>query len=100
MLAEFSIYPMDRGHMSKDVAKVVETLDSTGLNYRLGPMGTCVEGEWEQVMSAIRACHGAVSADHARVVTSIVIDEQKDRPHTLDAMVSSVEHQLGHAVRH
>jgi len=54
MLAEFSIYPLQAEHMSKDVAKVVETLESAGLHYHLGPMSTAVEGNWEQVMEAIR----------------------------------------------
>ena len=100
MLAEFSIYPMDRTHMSEDVAKVIETLESTGLNYRLGPMGTSVEGDWEQVMSAIQACHRAACEQHQRIVTTIVIDDRKDQPHCLDEMVSSVEKQLGHAAKH
>jgi hypothetical protein len=33
MLAEFSIIPLDAEHMSKDVAKVIETLENTGLQY-------------------------------------------------------------------
>jgi len=34
MLAEFSIYPMRTEHMSRDVAKVIETLEGMGLKYR------------------------------------------------------------------
>jgi uncharacterized protein YqgV (UPF0045/DUF77 family) len=44
MLAEFSIYPLQTEHMSKDVAKVIETLESSGVHYHLGPMSTTVEG--------------------------------------------------------
>ncbi|MBV8077683.1 MAG: thiamine-binding protein, partial [Planctomycetaceae bacterium] len=49
MIAEFAVFPLDGDHMSEDVAKVIKTLEATGLDYRLGPMGTCVEGTWEQV---------------------------------------------------
>jgi uncharacterized protein (TIGR00106 family) len=100
MLAEFSINPMNTEHMSKDVARVIETLRATGLDYRLGPMGTCVEGGLEQVLAAIRRCHEAVAANHERVITTIVIDDRKHQPHHLSDMVSSVEQQVGSPVAH
>jgi uncharacterized protein (TIGR00106 family) len=100
MLAEFSIYPMNTEHMSKDVAKVIETLQATGLEYRLGPLGTCIEGDLEQVLAAVRRCHQAVASDHERVITTIVIDDRKNKPHHLSDMVTSVEQQLGRPVAH
>lgn len=81
MLAEFSIYPMQTEHLSKDVAKVIETLEGMGLNYHLGPMSTAVEGNWEQLMEAIGRCHHVVGLSHDRVVTTIVIDDRKNQPH-------------------
>jgi uncharacterized protein (TIGR00106 family) len=98
MLAEFSLNPMNTEHMSKDVARVIETLQATGLNYRLGPMGTCVEGDLEQVLSAIRRCHQAVASNHERLITTIVIDDRRNQPHHLSDMVASVEQQLGRSV--
>ena len=98
MLAEFSINPMNTEHMSKDVARVIETLQATGLDYRLGPMGTCVEGDLEQVLTAIRRCHQAVAGNHERVITTIVIDDRKNQPHHLSDMVASVEQQLGRPI--
>jgi uncharacterized protein (TIGR00106 family) len=98
MLAEFSINSMNTEHMSRDVARVIETLQGTGLDYRLGPMSTCVEGDLEQVLTAIRRCHQAVADNHERVITTIVIDDRKNQPHHLSDMVSSVEQQLGRPV--
>jgi uncharacterized protein YqgV (UPF0045/DUF77 family) len=63
MLAEFSINPLQTEHMSKDVAKFIDTLESTGLHFHLGPMSTAVEGNWEQVMEAIRRCHQVVAPE-------------------------------------
>jgi len=100
MLAEFSIYPMRTEHMSKDVAKVVATLESTGLDYHLGPLSTAVEGSWENVLAAIQRCHQAVARDHDRVITTIVIDDRKSQPHHLAEMISSVEQQLGRRAKH
>jgi uncharacterized protein (TIGR00106 family) len=95
MLAEFMIYPTDETHLSKDMARIVETLEETGLKYRFGPMGTAVEGNWQQIMSAIRRCHEQTLGRHGRVVTTITIDDRREHPHRLDEMVPAVEHELG-----
>jgi len=100
MLAEFSIYPLQTEHMSKDVAKVIETLESAGVHYHLGPMSTAVEGNWEQVMEAIRRCHQVVGLTHDRVVTTIIIDDRKTQSHHLAEMIASVEQQLGRRAKH
>jgi len=99
MLAQFTIYPTDETHMSRDVALIVEILASAGLEFRLGPMATAVEGNWDRVMTAIRHCHEAMREQHPRVITTITIDDRKEQPHHLDEMVSVVEKQLGHAVK-
>lgn len=96
MLAQFSIYPMQAAHMSKDLARVISILEETGLEYRLEPMGTCIEGKLEEVLTAIQRCHQALACNHDRVVTSIVLDDSKAHPHHLTEMVASVEHLLGH----
>jgi uncharacterized protein (TIGR00106 family) len=97
-LAEFSIYPLQTEHLSNDVAKVVETLESTGLDYLLGPMSTAVEGTWADVWAAIQRCHQVVAKDHERVITTIVIDDRKTRPHHLREMVTRVEEERGRRV--
>ena len=90
MIAEFSVHPADSIHLSKDLAHLAEILDQAGLTYRMGPMGTCVEGEWVPVMDAIGRCHQAMAAAHRRVLTTILIDDRHDHPHRLDDMVKSV----------
>ena len=51
-LAFVSMTPLGKGEsVSKYVAKVVEVIDTSGLNYTMSPMGTIVEGEtWDEVM--------------------------------------------------
>ena len=45
-LMEFSIIPLDKGDsMGTYVARVLSVVDESGLDYRLNPMGTVVEGE-------------------------------------------------------
>jgi uncharacterized protein (TIGR00106 family) len=95
MIAELSICPLGAEHMSKDLARVVEVLQGSGLEYRLGPMGTCIEGDIDQVLAAIRRCHEAVRSKHDRVITTIVIDDRGHEPHHLSEMVACVEEQVG-----
>ena len=90
MIAEFSICPLGTKHMSKDLARVDEVLRGSGLEYRLGPMGTCIEGD----ISAIRHCHEAVRSKHDRA-TTIVIDDREHEPHHLSDVGACVEEQVG-----
>ncbi len=100
MLAEFTIYPTDATHLSKDVARMIEILEDMDLDYRLGPLGTAVEGDWDQIIAAIHRCHETIGAGHGRVITTITIDDRKDHPHHLDEMVNAVEQHLGHKAKY
>lgn len=99
MLAEFSITPTSGPHMGEEVAKVIEILENSGLDYSVGPMSTAVEGDLERVMATIQRCHALIAAKHPRVITTIVLDDCRDRRQTLADAVARVETHLGHAVR-
>src|SRR5207247_9999055 len=82
-IAEFSITPIGKGvSVGKYVARCVDIVDRSGLGYRLNPMGTVVEGPFDEVLSLIARCHKAVAKDCERVSTIIKIDDRKadDRP--------------------
>jgi uncharacterized protein (TIGR00106 family) len=100
MLAELIIIPLQAQHMSKEMARVIETLENTGLHYHLGPLSTAVERNWDQVMEAIRRCHQVTALNHDRVITTIKIDDRKNWPHHLAEMIFSVEQQLGRQAKH
>lgn len=58
MVAWFSVAPDDgSGSYGKYVGEVLALLDKTGLKYRLGAMGTEIEGPREEVFAAIQKCH-------------------------------------------
>src|SRR5206468_12643318 len=68
VLAELSMWPMDKGEsVGQYVARLLDIIDRSGLPYRLGPLGTCIEGEYDQVMAVIKQCHEALAADCNRV---------------------------------
>ena len=57
VMAEFSIVPIGEGEsLSGFVAEILALIDESGLEYRLTPMGTIVEGRAEQVFDLARAC--------------------------------------------
>lgn len=99
MLAQFTVHPLDETHLSKDVAQMLEILDTEDVKYCLGPMSTTVEGPWEEVMSAIHACHSAMLKRHKRLITTITVDECRGSQHQLDEIVPIVEKQLGHRAK-
>ena len=97
MIVQFSIYPMDSTHIARDVRKVVDMLKDVGLDPQVGPIGTCVEGDWSQVMPAIQECHRMMSRAHERVITTIIIDDHGSADHTIREAVEAVEpHLTGH----
>lgn len=79
MLAQFSVWPLDEPHMAKDMSQLTDVLDTLGVHYEMGPMGTTLQGDWAQVMEAIEKCHHHVRNHHSRVFTSITIDDDATR---------------------
>lgn len=81
MLAFISVAPTDHWeHMSPHIAKVLRLVQASGLDYELGAMGTCIEGEPEAVFRLLQEMHMAMRRDSKRVSTLIKIDDQVDRP--------------------
>ncbi len=100
MLAEFSIVPIGKDvSLSKYVAKSLDIIDKSGINYRMNPMGTVVEGGWDEVIKLIKQCHDAMRTHSDRVVTSIKIDDRKGVVGALDGKIRSVEDKVGRELR-
>jgi uncharacterized protein (TIGR00106 family) len=96
MLAEFSVVPLGRGEsVSQYVADCLRIVDCSGVDYRLTPMGTVLEGGFDEVMSVISECHKAVSASCPRVLTTIRIDDRRGVSDGLRSKVESVERKVG-----
>ena len=96
VLLEFSMYPTDKGEsVSKEVARSLEIIDASGLPYKLGPMGTCLEGEWDEVMDVVRRCHERMSADCGRIATQIKIDYRATGENRLQAKIDRLKERTG-----
>jgi uncharacterized protein (TIGR00106 family) len=96
MLAEFSIVPLGTGSSTgNQMAEIMKIIDSSGIPYKVNPMGTVVEGEWEEVLNLIRKCHSAAFEGSERILTSIRIDDRKGKKNRIEEKVKSVERRLG-----
>jgi uncharacterized protein (TIGR00106 family) len=100
MLAEFSIVPVGLGSSIGDtLAEVLKIVDASGLPYKINPMGTVVEGEWNEVMSLIKKCHKTVMNRGERAVTTIAIDDRKGKPNRIEQKVKSIERRIGKSLK-
>ena len=96
MLVEFSVAPMGVGEsISKEVAKVIDIIDRSGLKYKTHAMGTLIEGDWEQCLAVIKQCHDAVRSASPRVYTRIAIDDRQGNLSNMDRKLDSVREKLG-----
>ncbi len=96
ILLEFSMSPMDKGEsVSPYVSRSLDIISNSGVPYRLGPMGTCLEGEWDEVMGVIKQCLDKMSSDCDRITCSIKIDYRKGKSGRLESKMASVEAKLG-----
>ena len=81
------------------MARAVDIIDRSGLNYQLHAMGTNVEGELDQVLGVLRLCIEALARDCNRVTVAAKIDYRKDHSGLLAAKPERVEKLLGQALK-
>ena len=100
MMVEVSMFPVDKGeHLSDYVARVLAIIDQSGVSYRLNPMGTVLEGEWDEVMEVIKRCHKDLERDCNRISTSLKIDYRRHTASRMDAKIKSVENKIGKSLQ-
>ena len=94
-IVEFSIFPLDKGEsLSPYVARALELIQDSGLPYELNPMGTCVEGEWREVMALVDRCFQALEKDCNRISLSLKADYRKGPAGRMKSKVVSVREKL------
>jgi len=100
VLLEFSMSPLGKGEsVGKYVARSLEIVDKSGVEYRLNPMGTVLEGEWDEVFGVVRKCYERMKKDCGRISCSIKVDYRKRATGRLQAKVMSVEKRLGRQLK-
>jgi uncharacterized protein (TIGR00106 family) len=100
MLVEFTIIPIGAGSSLGDqLAEALKIVDASGLPYKVNPMGTVVEGEWDEIMKLIKKCHRTVMKHAERAVTTISIDDRKNKHRRIEEKVKSIERRIGKTLK-
>jgi uncharacterized protein (TIGR00106 family) len=96
VLVDLCIVPIGVGvSLSAYIAECEKVLVAAGLKISLHSYGTNIEGEWDAVFAAIKACHEKVHAMGApRITTTIKLGTRTDRSQTMEEKVDSVKSKL------
>lgn len=96
MLFEFSMSPLGQGEsVSKYVSRSLDIIDRSGLPYRLNPMGTVLEGEWDEIIGVVGRCLDRMTEDCDRVTCTMKFDWRRGASGRLESKIASVEKKLG-----
>jgi len=96
VIIDLCVIPMGVGvSVSEYVVACHEVLKEAGLKTELHAYGTNIEGEWDDVMDAVKACHEKVHVMGApRITTTIRMGTRTDRTQTMEDKISSVANRL------
>jgi len=95
-IMEISIVPIGKGpSLSAYVADCIRVLKASGLPYELTAMGTNIEGPLKDLLRVAHKMHQApFRKGVGRVLTTIKIDDRRDKKGTLSGKKKSVLQKL------
>ncbi len=96
VIVDFTVVPVGAGvSLSRYITTCEKILAESGLTYELHANGTNVEGEWEDVFTAIRRCHETLHAMGVpRLHTDIKLGTRTDRAQTMADKIASVQRRI------
>ena len=96
VIIDLCVIPMGTtASVSSYIAECQRVLAGTGLSYAMHPYGTNIEGEWDEVMAAVKACHEAVHKMGApRISSTVKIGTRIDKQQTMQDKVDIVNDLL------
>jgi uncharacterized protein (TIGR00106 family) len=95
MIVAFSVTPLGVGDdVAEYVADAVRVVRDSGLPNRTDAMFTTIEGEWDEVLTVVRAACDAVAARAPRVSVTLKADIRPGVTGALDSKVASLERHL------
>jgi len=93
VIAEFTVIPIGTGVDLKEYVKACEViLQDDNIKHELHANGTNVEGEWNEVLEAIRKCHEKLhEMGVPRIATIIKVGTRTDKKQSMEDKVNSVK---------
>jgi len=100
VLLEFSISPLDKGEsLSAYVARAIDIIERSGINYLHNPMGTVLEGEYDQVMAVVRDCFLELQKDCKRISMTMKMDYRKGSQSRMESKMAKIRSILGKDIK-
>lgn len=93
IVAEVTVSVLGEGtSIGQFVQAAVEALKKSGLKTLSGPNSTSIEATTlDEILSAVKSAHTAVVEKGAkRVVTTLKIDDRRDKPATMETKLRSI----------
>jgi uncharacterized protein (TIGR00106 family) len=96
VIADLCVVPIGIGvSLGPYIAACEKILTKAGLKTQLHGYGTNIEGEWDQVMQAIKECHEALhEMGVPRISSTIRLGTRTDREQTIEDKIRSVREKL------
>jgi uncharacterized protein (TIGR00106 family) len=96
VLVDVCVVPMGVGvSVSKYVVECEKIFSAASLNHQMHSYGTNVEGDWDEVMAAIKKCHETVHEMGApRIGTTIRMGTRTDRTQSMQDKIDSVNAKM------
>jgi uncharacterized protein (TIGR00106 family) len=96
VIADLCVVPVGVGvSLGSYIAECEKVLIKAGLKTQLHGYGTNIEGEWDQVMRAVKECHETLHGMGVpRISSTIRLGTRIDREQTIEDKIRSVEEKL------
>lgn len=92
VIVDFSIFPIGKEEsVSKYAARAVNIIRESGLAHHISPMGTSIEGEWDEVMGVITRCMEELKKDCSRLYMTMKVDCREGVSGRIERKVKAVE---------
>jgi uncharacterized protein (TIGR00106 family) len=99
-MMEFPIFPLDKGiSLSTYVSKALTIVEKSGLEYRLTPMGTVVEGEWDDLVNLLTRCFRGLEKDSNRISLQVKFDHRKGDSGAISRKIETVQKKMGRKLK-
>lgn len=96
VIMDLCVVPIGVGtSVSEHVAACQRVLESAGLTHSMHAYGTNIEGDFDEVMAAVKRCHEVVHEMGApRITTTIKLGTRTDRSQAMQDKINSVAEKL------
>ena len=98
VIIDLCVVPLGVGvSLGNYIAACEQVLSKSGLKTQLHAYGTNIEGEWDDVMKAVKDCHEKLhEMGVPRISTTIKLGTRTDRSQTMEDKVRSVKEKMSH----